>query len=110
MALLADRIDIGAAQKVWIRTTVRKMTCSASLCLHHRVWKHKRSGRFSVAVCAERILSMGSPRGVLSNSAVGVVAVSAFNQAFHHLVVRGIRELRLDVCVALEAEVDLGYL
>jgi hypothetical protein len=53
---------------------------------------------------------MGSPRGVLSNSAVGVVAVSAFNQAFHHLVVRGIRELRLDVCMALEAEVDLGHL
>jgi hypothetical protein len=110
MALLADRIDIGAAQKVWIRTTVRKMTCSASLCLHHRVLEHKRSSPFGVAICAKRVLSMGSPGWVFSNSAVRVVAVSAFNEAILNLVSRWIRELRLNIRMALEAQLDLGYL
>jgi hypothetical protein len=53
---------------------------------------------------------MGSPGWVFSNSAVRVVAVRAFNEAILNLVSRWIRELRLNIRMALEAQLDLGYL
>ena len=89
---------------------MREVTCGASLRLHHRVLKHKWPGCVGVAICAKRVLSMGSPGWVFSNSAVRVVAVSAFNEAILNLVSRWIRELRLNIRMALEAQLDLGYL
>ena len=88
MTLLADRIDVGATQQLWIRAAVREVTRGASLSLHHRVFEYKWSTRIGVAICAKRVLPMGSPGWVLSNRAVRVVAVSACNQAFQYLVVR----------------------
>ena len=110
VALQADRVDRGAIQQSRVRSAVREVACSAALGLDNRVLVDKRSGRFRMALGADRIHLRGRAQILPAEGSVRVVAVRALNEAFFHLVMERLVELRLDVGVALEAELRLRYL
>jgi len=80
------------------------MAAQAALALHRRVFKHEGPARLRMALGADSILIGGGLDIVVAERAVDIVAVAALDQPFIHLVVEGLRERRLDVCVALVAE------
>ena len=80
------------------------MAAQATLSLHRRVFEHEGAARLGVALGADSILIRGGPDIVVAKGAMNVMAVAALEQALIHLVMKGLRERGLDVCVALIAE------
>lgn len=104
----ADRVDFGPIQHVRIRSAVREVACRTTFGLDHCVFIHKWSGHFGMALRADYVLMRGIPRKLLSKCSVRLVAVRAQDQSFFYLVAGGHGELRLDVAVALKAELRLS--
>jgi hypothetical protein len=63
-----------------------------------------------MALGADRIHLRGGPQVLPVERSVRIVTVRALDEAFFHLVMERLVELRLDVGVALEAELRLRYL
>ena len=89
---------------------MRGVASKAAFTFYSGVLEHERSARLSVALSANRIHIGGGLDVVVSEGSMNIMAVAALHQAFIHLVVKGHSELRLDICVALEAELRLRRL
>src|SRR5664279_3525525 len=74
MAEQADGVDLGPIQHVRIRPAMRNVAGGAAFGLHHRMFIHKRSGDFRVALRADDVLLRGRPLKPPSDSAVWLVA------------------------------------
>jgi hypothetical protein len=61
MALLADRVHVGAPQQMGIRAAMRNVTRRAALGFYHGVFKDKRPGNCGMAICTEGIVTVESP-------------------------------------------------
>ena len=104
VALLAERVDIGHIQQTRILAAVWRMAGHASLGLHHRMLKDKRSTGIRMALCANRIFVCGGLQVVGLEGTVHIMAVIALEQPLIDLVVEGHGELRLEFRVALIAK------
>ena len=107
MAEQADGVDLGPIQHVRIRPAMRNVAGGAAFGLHHRMFIHKRSGDFRVALRADDVLLRGRPLKPPSDSAVWLVADDAEDQSLRYSVTGGHGELRPFVFVALKAELRL---
>ena len=107
MALVAELIDVGHVQQARVLRSVRRMASHTSFCPDSSVFVHKGAARFGVALGADRILIGGGLDVVVSECAVRVMAIAAFDDALVHLVVEGHVERGFDFGVATEAEVRL---
>jgi len=107
VALQADRVHRGAIEQAGIWSAVRRVACRATLGLDDGVFVYKRTGRFSVALGADRIHLRGGSQVLPAKRPMRIMAVSALDQALFHLVMERHVELRLDVGVALEAQLRL---
>jgi hypothetical protein len=107
MALLANRVDVAANQKARIWAAVGNVTCRATFGLDYSVFKREWPGCSEVTICAVGVLPMGRCRRPLLQCTVRIVAIGALNQTLFHFVVKWHRELRLDVCMTLEAKLFL---
>lgn len=104
MALLADRVDIGAIQEVRVRSAVRCVACCAPFRLDGSMLVDKWTGLFCVAFRTHSILLRCRFETFAAGLSVRIVAVVALNLAFFDLVMKWHRELRLHIGMALEAE------
>ena len=77
---------------------------------HCGVLKDKRTAGFGVALGTDCVLVSGGTNVVVAEGAVDVMAVAALDEAFFYLVMERLREGRLDVGVAGEAELRLRKL
>jgi len=105
--LVAQSGDSRHIQQTRVLGSVGRMASRASLHLDGCMFEHERSARLGVALGANRVLIGGGLQIVVSEGPVNVVTVAALDQAFVHLVMEGHVEVRLDVGVALEAELGL---
>src|SRR5580698_1194233 len=104
VALVAERGDGWHVQQAGVLGTVRSVASYASLGLDRDVFIDERPARLGVALGADRVLVGRGLHVVGSEGAVHVVAITARDQAFVHLVVERHIERRLSVGVALEAK------
>jgi hypothetical protein len=109
VALLADGIHIGAIQKLRIRSPMREVAGCATFGFDSTMFINEGSGRRGVAFGAHHELSRRRPHRILSQGVVRIVAVCAFHQTLFYLVVEGQGKLRLDIAVALEAELRICH-
>ena len=103
VALLANRVHIGAIEKSAIRSPVREMASGAAFGLDDSMFIDEGSGRIGVAFGTHRDLPRRGFPCIFFRNTVRIVAVCALHQTFVYLVVKGKRELRLHVVVALKA-------
>ena len=106
MALVAELIDVGHVQQARVLRSVRRMASHTSFCPDSSVFVDKRTAGLGMALGADGIL-VCSLDVVVSECAVRVMAIAAFDDALVHLVVEGHVERGLDFGVATEAEVRL---
>jgi len=110
VALVAQRGDSRHVQQTRVLGAMRRVARDASFGLDRGVLKNKRTTLLHVALGADGILIGGGLHIVLAKGAMHIVAILAGNQTFFNLVMEGHGELRLDLGVALEAELGLGGL
>ena len=87
---------------------MRCVAAHATFRLHRGVFEYEGSARLGVAPGADGILIGGGANIVVAKGAVNVMAVAALEQALIHLVMEGLRERGLYICVARIAERRLG--
>ena len=96
-----------ARQQHPIHASVRGVAGCAAPYFRGRMLEGERSALLDVAFRA------GLPSGLAHRSAIqasmGIVAIAAFQFTFRHAMMRGKSELRLDISVAAEAEIGLGF-
>jgi len=110
VALVAELVDIGNIQQPCILRPVRCVAAKATFPLHRSVFEHKWPARLRMTLGADSILIRGGPYIVVAKGAMNVVAVTALDQAFIHLVMERLCKRRLDVRVARVAERGLRCL
>jgi len=107
MALVAKLIDVRHVQQARVLRPVGCMAGQASLSPDGSVFVYERTAGLDMALGADGILVSSRLDVVVAECAVSVMAVTALDDAFIHLVVEGHVEGRLDVGMALEAEFRL---
>ena len=107
VALQAKRVHARPIDQPRIGSAMREVASCAALRLHDEVFIGKRPRRLAVALRADRIHLCRCAQILPVEGPVRVVAVRALHQAFFHLVVERHVELRLRICVALEAKLRL---
>ena len=107
VALEAQQALLPARQKHSIHASVGRVARRAAFHLYGRVLEYKRPALLGMALGAS-LPSALSKRGAIG-SAMRVVAIGTFHQAFRHAVMGRQRELRLNVAVASIAEFRLGF-
>lgn len=110
VTLQADCVYIRLNQQLGIRPPVREVAADATFSLNRSVLIDEGSGHQQVAFGAHDELPSSRRQRILAKSAVRIVAVCTFDQPLFNLVMGGHGELRLDVAVALEAELGLLHL
>ncbi len=108
VALQAKQIDVAQLQHVRIWSAVGQMARLASIHLHGRVLKHKRSLLVDVALEADCVLRGGSPHLVRLHRAVYVVAIGALDQTLIHSMMKRHVELGFLLEMAPIAKFGLG--
>ena len=107
MAFYAELCDGGSPQQPRVRGTVRIVAGCASLYLRGRVLEHKRSLLIRVALYTCLIDAGGQPDLFLLESAVLIVTIRAFHDAFEHAMMERLEELGSGLIVAGNAELRL---
>jgi len=110
MALHAQRVYIAARQKSRIWRAMRRVARGATFGLYRGMLIDKRTCRFGVALDADGIALGSRMQTLCLEGSMRIMAIAAFHQAFVHLVVEGLGEIRLDICVAPVAQRWLGCL
>ena len=110
VALLADRVHIRLNQQFGILSPVRKMAGDAAFSLNCSVLIEEGAGRWRVAFGAHQELPSSRRQLILAKGIVHIVAVCTTDQPLFNLVMNWHGELRLDVAVALKAELGLLHL
>jgi len=110
VALKTEQVDVAAPQQPRIGRSVRHVAGHATLGFYRRVLEREGAGFVGVAVEAKLVLGRGGAKLVGEESAMGIMAVAARQQAFIDLVVKGLGEIRFDVEMAGIAELRLGHL
>ena len=110
VALQADCVHIGLNQQIVIRSSVREVAGTTTFSKDCRVLINEGTGCCGMAFGANHELPSSRRKRILAKDAMHIVAVCAVDQTLFYLVVRGHGELRLDVSVALEAELGLLHL
>ena len=105
MALQAQKPGFTADQQHLVDAAVRRVARRAAFDFHGGVLEDKRPAFFDVALRAGFPAAL--PQRGAVRSAMRIVAVRALHRAFGNAVVRGQRELRLDVAVASVAQFRL---
>lgn len=106
MAQQADRVDLGAIEKVRILSTMRRVASGATFGFHHGMLIDKRPGDFRVAFRACDVLR-GRALKLISRSAMWFMTICTQNYPLFNLVTGGHGECCLLVIVALIAELRL---
>ena len=83
---------------------MRRMAIGASLRLKRRMFIDKRSERVNVALGTNSVLGRTQAHHLGLESAMGIMAVGALNQAFGDSVMERLHKRRIDVGVALIAD------
>lgn len=104
VALQAQEIHLADPQQARIRRPVGSVAAGASLLPNRHVFKSKWSCGFGVAPGADRELSGCRSKLVSDEGAVGVVAITALNQADIHSMAIGPCEFRFLCRVASVAK------
>ena len=110
MALQAQRVYIVAGEQTWIWRTMRDMTKAAALGLDRRMLVDKGAGDLGVALHTDCISGDATAQLLLLECPVRIVTVTAAYQSFVHLMVEGLRESWLYICVACVTELWLRNL
>src|SRR5690242_866399 len=104
MTLQAEQVHLGAFQKPRIGRAMRSMADGAALYLDRLMFIYERSGFVRVTLEANQILRHRGSQLPRQKSAMRVVAVRAFHDAFVYAVMKGPVELLLLVEMAGVAE------
>jgi len=108
VALQTQQALLAADQKHTIDASVRRVARRTAFYLHGRMLEDKWPALLGVTLRAS--FPSALPKRGAIGSDMRVVAICTFHQAFRHAMMRRQRELRLDVTVASETELRLGFL
>jgi len=100
VALQTERIHIRHGKQAWIWRAMWRMAHHAAFGLDYRMFKHKGPGGFGMALYANRVLIRCGLELCSLERAVCIVAVTAFDQPFVHLVMEWLCKRWFQVCMA----------
>lgn len=110
MTLQTKRIDIAPAKQPWVWRTMRKMARGATLQLQRRMLVDEWTKSLRMTLRADGILIRICLEQFVLESAVGIMTISANQQTFIYLVMKGLREGGLHIRMAAVAQLRLFYL
>ena len=109
MALQAEDVEVAGLEQMWIGGAMRRMARLAALWLVRLMFENEGALLVGVAREADSIPRSRRPKLLPDESAMGVMAIRAFDQPFLDSVVEGHVELRLHLQVAGVAELRLCF-